>query len=214
MIGLALALALSMFALPATPTTITTLSFTGSLDPGNPNDVFFATFTLATVSSLNIQTYGYGGTLNAPGGVNAAGMVIAAGGFDTYVSLFAGTGPSATFLASNDDGLCPPGHASPACHDSTLTLSGLAAGSYTLALSVFDNISFAENLGSGTLGDGFVGFGDYFDAASGTTRTSAYAIDISGNFAVPEPASLWLMLGGFAAVMGRLRYQPRNRKRS
>ena len=207
-----LALSLGIFAMPATATTLTTLSFIGSLDPGNPNDVFFATFTLATPSSVNIQTYGYGGTLNAPGGVNAAGMIVAAGGFDTYVSLFAGTGPSATFLASNDDGLCPPGHASPACHDSTLSLSGLSAGSYTLALSVFDNISFAENLGSGRLGDGFVGFGDYFDAASGTTRTSAYAVDIAGNFAAPEPASVWLVLGGLCAVVFRVQNRRRNRK--
>jgi hypothetical protein len=41
------------------------------------------------------------------------------------------------------------------------------AGTYILALTVFDNISFAENYGSGTRGDGFTSFcDDYYDAAS------------------------------------------------
>ena len=82
----------------------TTLSFAGNLDPANANDVFLASFTLSGTSNLQVQSWGYGGTLAAPGGTNAAGIVIPAGGFDTYVSLFQGTGSSATFLASNDDG--------------------------------------------------------------------------------------------------------------
>jgi hypothetical protein len=176
------------------------VSLTGSLDPNDPNDVLLRVFSLSATSTLTIQSYGYGGTSAAPGGRNAAGTVIPAGGFDSYLSLFGGTGPAATFLASNDDGLCPPGHASPACHDSTLVMPSLGAGTYTLALSVFDNFSFAENFGSGTLGDGFIGLGDYFDASSGTVRTSNYAVDISAPTLVPEPAPWPMAAFGFLAL--------------
>jgi len=196
-----------------------TISLTGSLDPNNANDVLLYGFTLSAPSWLTIQSYGYGGSGNAPGGTNAAGSVIPPGGFDTYVSLFNGIGAAATFLASNDDGDCPPGNAAPACHDSTLVVPTLAAGAYTLALGAFNNFSFAENFGSGTLGDGFIGLGDYFDAASETVRTSNYAVDISSDGLVippaptPEPDSaLWLGCGTFALILVNQR-QLRNFKR-
>jgi hypothetical protein len=183
---------LALWIVVGLPCHANSVSLTGSLDPNDPNDVFLYGFTLSAPSTLTIQTYGYGGTSNAPAGKNAAGQVISAGGFDTYVSLFLGAGPGATFLASNDDGVCPPGNSVPACHDSTLLMPSLAAGSYTLALSVFDNFSFAENLGIGTLGDGFISLGSYFDATSGTFRTSNYAVDIIANgpvTPVPEPGT-------------------------
>jgi len=158
------------------PAAVTT-SYTGQLDASDPNSLFSFTFTVNNPVPVTIQTYGYGGSANAPQGKNAAGLVIPSGGFDPYISLFRGVGDSAAFVASNDDGVCPPGTASPACHDSSLTML-LPAGSYTVVISAFENISFAENQGTGTLGDGFVGFGTYFDQASGTTRTSNYAVDI------------------------------------
>ncbi len=124
---------------------------------------------------MTIQSWGYGGSAGAPGGTNAAGTAIAGGGFDPYVSLFSGTGSTATFVASNDDGVCPPGTIADAlCGDSTLVTGVLPAGSYTLAISAFLNMSLAENLGSGTLGDGFVGLGSF------GTRSAANAVDISG----------------------------------
>jgi hypothetical protein len=178
------------------------MSFTGSLNPNDANDLLQLTLTLATPTSVLIQTYGYGGSSNAPGGTNAAGTVIVAGGFDTYLSLFLGIGPSATFLMSNDDGTCPLGAAIPACHDSTLDIASLGAGSYTLVLSVFDNFSFAENLGMGTLGDGFIGLGDYYDFASGQVRTANYAVDIiTGGAAAPvaEPGSFLLFVTALVA---------------
>jgi hypothetical protein len=169
------------------------------------------------MTTLTIQSYGYGGSSNAPGGTNAAGAVISAGGFDSYVSIFDGSGPGATFLGSNDDGVCPPGNASPACHDSTLVMPSLSAGTYTMALTVFDNFSFAENFGSGTLGDGFIGLGDYYDAASGTVRTSSYAVDISASglavSPVPEPATLPVVGFGFLAFVLASQRRDRNCKR-
>jgi hypothetical protein len=184
------------------------LSFTGSLDPNNPNDVFITPFTLSSQANLNIQTWGFGGTAGAPGGANAAGAVILAGGFDPYVSLFTGTGNGATFLASNDDGLCPPGTPFLACADSTLNIANLAAGSYTLALTLPFNFSFAENQGSGTLGDGFIGLDASFsDGSCAGLCTNNFAVDITSagiettppTQPAPAPGSLSLVFVGILA---------------
>ena len=149
------------------------LQGTLTLAPGDANDLFTYAFTLASPSTVSIQSYGYGGSAGAPGGKNLAGTTIPAGGFDPYVSVFFGSGPTSAFMASNDDGACPPGITDIGlCGDSSLTLI-LAAGTYTVVLSAFKNMSLAENYGSGTLGDGFVDLG-VFDSA----RSNAYAIDI------------------------------------
>jgi len=190
-----------------------TTSVRGALDPNNPNDVYLYTFALSSSTSVTIQSYGYGGSGNAPGGVNAAGTVIPAGGFDTYFSLFQGTGNAATFVVSNDDGGCS--QAAPVngyCEDSRLVAS-LTAGNYTLALTLPFNFSFAENYGSGTLGDGFIGLqGDYYDANSGQVRSSNFAFDISGAQSTtppvtttPEPASVALLGTGIAFTLAARR---------
>jgi hypothetical protein len=191
------------FLILCIPCLASTISLTGSLNSNDPNDVLLYSFTLNAPATVTIQSYGYGGSVHAPGGRNAAGQSIAAGGFDTYVSLFTGSGPGATFLASNDDGICPPGNPVPACHDSTLVMVGLAPNTYTMALTVFDNFSFAENFGTGTLGDGFIGLGDYFDGSSGQVRTSNYAVDIGASSLVvaPEPSSLTLLACAALAVL-------------
>ena len=152
-----------------------TTSLVGALDPGNPQDVVLHVVTLSAPGNLSIQSWGYGGSSAAPAGTNAQGSAIGAGGFDPYVSVFSGSGASATFLGSNDDGNCPPGTPSDAlCGDSTLTLGPLPAGTYTVAISAFLNMSLAENLGSGTLGDGFIGLGSF------GTRSHLYAVDLGG----------------------------------
>ena len=149
------------------------LQGTLTLAPGDANDLFTYAFTLASPSTVSIQSYGYGGSAGAPGGKNLVGTTIPAGGFDPYVSVFFGSGPTSAFIASNDDGACPPGITDIGlCGDTSLTLI-LAAGTYTVVLSAFKNMSLAENYGSGTLGDGFVNLG-VFDSA----RSKAYAIDI------------------------------------
>lgn len=159
-------------------------SLTGQLDPANPQDVFLYPFTLSAPATVTVQSWGYGGTLSAPGGTNANGAVIPPGGFDPYVSLFSGTGSTATFVASNDDGLCPPGTvAAGSCFDSTLTRN-LQAGAYTLAVSSFLNMSLAENYGTGNLGDGFVALGSF------GVRSNAFAVDITGPAVVTPTRAL------------------------
>jgi hypothetical protein len=148
-----------------------------ALSAGAANATAAYSFFVSAASTVIIQSYGYGGSSSSPGGTNLAGTLIPAGGFDPYISLFTGAGPSATFLASNDDGACPPGTQSGGlCGDSTLSLS-LGPGTYTLVVEAFDNMSLAENLGSGTLGDGFTGLGNY-----DPVRTNNFAIDVSGPF--------------------------------
>jgi len=168
-----------------------TTSYGGSFDPMDANALFVWEFTTAG-GMFNAQSYGFGGSANAPGGTNFAGQMIPVGGFDTYLSLFTGHGATATFLASNDDGLCPPGFAAPTCGDSTLDIL-LGPGNYTLVLSVFSNFSLAENLGMGNLGDGFIGLGNYFSTATGETQTPEWAIDITFDPVtnpVPKPGTL------------------------
>ena len=207
------------------------LQGTLALGAGAANDVFVYTFFVSAPSTVTIQSYGYGGSAQAPGGTNLAGAVIPTGGFDPYVSLFAGSGPTATFVASNDDGACPPAAPSGGlCRDSRLSLS-LGPGPYTLAVTAFENMSFAENLGAGALGDGFVGLGN-FDPA----RTSQFAVDIGGVDVIsasvrPIPASsaigmailalLITGLGAWAQLRGHgrstqqagLRFRPRRPRR-
>jgi len=190
------------------PAFATVLSYTGALDPDNPNDVFLTSFTLDAPADVLIQTWGFGGTAAAPSGTNGAGAVIAAGGFDPYVSLFSGAGATALFIASNDDGLCPSGTPAPTCADSTLAVAKLAAGTYTLALTLPFNFPFAENLGTGSLGDGFIGLDSSFnDGSCARNCSNQFAVDIGwmpdSRPAVPEPASAGLALVGLALIAAK-----------
>jgi hypothetical protein len=161
----------------------------------DPNDEVFTTFVYdpSAGAILNIQTWGYGGSAGAPGGVNGAGIAIPSGGFDPVISLYFGTGSSAVLVDANDDGDCPPGTPAPSCFDSTLNLTGLSAGTYTLVLTAWAN--FPNGL---TLGEGFSNEGD-FDG-----RSALYSVDVT---AVPEPMTLSLMGAGLLAVgiLGRRR---------
>jgi hypothetical protein len=135
------------------------ISCTGSLD--SPEDVFLEPFTLLSDSTVTIQTYGFGG------GINAAGATISAGGFDPLAALFSGPATNATVLmdsgsnpiASADTlfGLyfpgCPPagtvtvGTVPGNCGDNQVT-AALTAGSYTLLLSDANFLPLAVDPGS------------------------------------------------------------------
>lgn len=131
------------------------------------------------------------------GSVRIASTGHAAGGVDPYFTLFRGdTAATADFVDSNYLQALTTGG------DFTLDLL-LAAGDYMLAIGVFQNMSFAENLGSGVLADGFIGLGG--PAFFGDGR---YAITITLPDAgtVPEPSGALLALTAvWAAVWARRR---------
>lgn len=131
-------------------------------------NVALYTFSLAAGQAVRFESQGY-----------------AAGGIDPYVSLFAGVGDTATFVRS---------FAGLAVGDFDET-QALLAGDYTVAIGLYMNMSFAENSGAGTLGDGFTGLGgsDFGDGSYRLVLTS------SDQQRLPEPGSLYLLL---AACVG------------
>ena len=162
-------------------------SFTGNLAGDNAVELF--SFTLAAPSDVTLRTWSYAG------GTNAAGDLIAAGGFDPIVSLFFGAGSPALLIDANDDGLgVPVDPGTGFAFDSLLESFALPAGVYTVALSQFANFANGP-----TLGDGFLGTGNLdFDG-----RTSAWALDILGPdsaASVPLPGTLALFMLGLAAA--------------
>jgi len=68
----------------------------------------------------------------------------------------------------------------------------LAPGSYEIAISAFENMSFAENLGSGILADGFTGLGELQPG-----EDLHYAFDV---VLTPEPA-LGPIMGGAGLLL-------------
>lgn len=144
----------------------------GGIDAGNPNDVRLFEVIVIVLRALTLDRWG------CPGGVNASGTVIPSGGFDPCLAGFERLGPKGV------------------CGDSPLVLTGLTPGSCTVALSVFLSMLFAENCGCVRLGDGLVGLGGYYVWTTYSDRTSAFAIDVSGEAAgVLELSSLsclWL----------------------
>jgi hypothetical protein len=166
------------------------------------SDFFTQTFTYnpaAHGGTLIVQTWGYGGSANAPGGTNAAGFVIPAGGFDPHVWLYSGTALTATLLAWNDDGACPPGTVfNGNCYDSTLSISGLPAGQYTVALTMYGTNPVDWFVG-GLLINGFLPntLGSAWLDVDENQVTNHYALDIT---AVPEPAAFAMLGAGLAAL--------------
>jgi hypothetical protein len=198
-----------------------TISFTGNLKtdatfvdcgpgcqliPANSDDTDYAqyaavvrTFNVGTSSLMSALSFSYGG------GVNGAGTSILGGGLQPYLSLFDSSG---NFLASTFFGTtCPPGavtnSTSGQCYDVLLNGGTLAPGTYRIALTAYSNLSFAENLGAGTLADGFTGLGNL---AFG--EDLHYAFDViltsAGTSPVPEPGSLALVFGALlCGLIGR-----------
>jgi hypothetical protein len=117
----------------------------------------------------------------------------AAGGIDPYFTLFSGATTSATFVESNYAQAFSTG-------DDFLISVPLAAGTYRVAIGTFANMSFAENLGMGTLADGFVGLGD-----PNWLGNYYYELVVTTPSAVPEPASMLSILLAGVGLLGLAR---------
>ncbi len=191
------------------------VSYTGTFNLDN--QVQIETFTLSAASDVTLRTWSF------LGGTNYAGQVIPAGGFDTLLTLF---GPGGGYLDFNDDINYNNGN-----WDALLSEHALAPGTYTVALTQYDNYAnaYLEYLStgstSGTLADGFseaanpnftlsfpntpAGASGYFWDASGIQRTGNWALDIVSSAAVPEPPSVLLCAIGAVARLGWMRKRPR-----
>jgi hypothetical protein len=153
------------------------------------------TFVVNTATTMQAVTYGYGG------GTSKTGAVVPAGGLEPYLSLFDSNGD---FLASTFSGTtCPTGANTLAgnCFDVLLDGGLLGPGTYEIALTAFENMSFAENYGPPLkLADGFTGLGSL-----GTGENLNYAFDVilPSNVSAPEPGTVAMFLLGCGTLFLR-----------
>ncbi|WP_309610187.1 DVUA0089 family protein [Sphingomonas sp.] len=192
------ALTVATMGLSSAPALATDFSFTGSLPTANTVQLF--NFIVGAPSTVTLRTYSYAG------GMNSAGTVIAAGGFDPILSLFDSTGLRIGF---NDDGAGVPVDPVTGAAFDTLLSSPLGVGSYTVSVSAFSNFAIGPNLSNG-----FSGGGSFTDVTQ-HLRTNQWAFDVLNVGAatqvggVPEPATWAMMLIGFGAAGVSLRYRRR-----
>jgi hypothetical protein len=176
------------------------LSYSGAL--GSPEGVFEASFTLIATDNINIQTWSFGG------GTNAAGQVIAPGGFDPLVALFSGPPATATMYADGSGnpfvdadslsnppyspvGNCPPagvvtigtGAGSVICGDDLLQIANLPAGLYTLVLTDANYLPNAI-FDNGALSEGFTDLTGGLLQTCNTTSDGTTCVNRDPNFAV------------------------------
>jgi len=180
----------------------TDYSYTGTF--ATDNDVLSFDFVVGSTSDVTLRTWSYAG------GTNAAGQLIAAGGFDPILSLYSlSTGLR---VGQNDDGGgLVAADAVTGAHYDTYFDATLAAGSYRVIITEYDN--FAPS----TLGGTFAPNGYHnFEDATGHFRDNHWAFDILNVDAamqvgaVPEPSTWAMMLLGFAGV-GVAAYRRRGR---
>ena len=171
-----------------------------TLGPGNTDSDYAnwaaATydFVVTTASTVQVVTYGYAG------GTSLTGAIVSPGGLEPYLSLFDSSG---NFLTSSFTGTCPAtaNTLDGNCFDVQLdTTPLLQPGTYTIALSAWENMSFAENLGTGTLADGFAGLGSL---NTGENLDYAFDVILPTNIpatSAPEPGTGLLVMVAFGAA--------------
>lgn len=162
------------------------------------------TFVVNTGSTMQAVTYSYGG------GTSKTGPIVPAGGFEPYLSLFDASGD---FLASTFAGTtCPSGANTVGgnCFDVSLDGGFLVPGTYEIALTAFENMSLAENIGPPLLlADGFSGLGNLRAGENLSYGFDVILGDGSGP-SVPEPATWWLLATALGLLyFAQFRTKPR-----
>ena len=171
-------------------------SFTGVFD--RDDNVRMFNFVTDGLAPVTMRTFGYAG------GVQADANNVVAGGFDPVVWLFDAAGTNLDF---DDDGTAVPGSCAvgidpvTGAESDSCLVSALAAGSYIVALTQFDNVPI------GNLGAGFSEYGnpaytgafgcgnEQFCDVGTENRTGNWALDIQGVLSansIPEPGALAL----------------------
>jgi hypothetical protein len=184
-------LAGATLALAATLAGATT--YAGNLgDAGNAalvgSDLGAPDFTDENAIANNVALYTF---TTLAGTVSIVSTGFAGGGVDPYFTLFSGSGATATLFDSN--------YVQATSTGGDFTWTGtLAAGTYEIALGSFENMSYAENPGGYTLGDGFSGLGD-----PNSLHDGSYALNLTTQ--VPEPSEALLLAVGLAALATRVR---------
>jgi len=189
----------------AGPVLASVITLSGSLgDPGNTalvaSDLGAAQFTDDLAMANNVALYAL--HVAVAGNVSFSSQGFLPGGIDPYFTLFGGLDrATATFLDSNFLNATTVGG------DFTQDLL-LAAGDYTVAIGVFENMSYAENQGTGVLADGFTGLGGPPYYGDGSYR---FAITLPDTVNVPEPGTSLLGLTAAWAAWATSRTRRRQR---
>ena len=129
---------LTMFALLPLISRAANLTLQGNFTADDNVQLF--SVSLAAPAAIDFRSYGYAG------GTTSTGVTVPRGGFDTILTLFSSSG---AFLDENDDGAGVATDPSTGLAADARITANLAAGSYTVALTQYDNFSI------GDLADGF-----------------------------------------------------------
>jgi hypothetical protein len=143
-------------------------------------------FTVASASTYTVTSKGYNDVYGNTPNVD---------GFDAYVAIFQGSGPAAAFTAEFFNAVQPG--------DFQATTPVLAAGTYTLAITVWFNAACGAGWCApvaGTLGDAFSGLSN-----PDLSRQLYFEVDLDATAVVPEPATTTLLVLGGALL--RLRHR-------
>jgi hypothetical protein len=166
-------------------------------------------FTVSTASTMHAVTFGFGG------GTSGTGAIAVPGGFEPYLSLFDSSG---SFMTSTFDPAttCPVGANTfnGNCFDVRLDSGVLAPGTYSIAITAYENMSYAENLGDPSLklSDGFTGLGNL---AAGENLNYAFDVVLDSTTQAPEPGTAVLLVIASALFgIGKFRYGRRTTGRS
>jgi hypothetical protein len=174
------------------------VSLTGTCTQDDEVQMFIFTVTDPAVTTATLQTLSYAG------GLNAAGAVVAPGGFDPVLTLFAQAG---VLIGEDDDSSTVADPVTGLSLDAVVQLD-LTAGRYVVSLTQAPNCANGPTVsdgfqlaGTGNLTRGFV---DMF----GNQRDGHWAIDLlnvaaAAPVVIPEPATLLLLSTGFGVLLAR-----------